>query len=320
MGFSASFCTLPSDPFLLLAAFPRGPGFYFDPIKLALVAILFFIWVRTCWWVDHDCKEVDLPTNRWTPAVLAAGLLGLLLVWALPFFWVSFLVLVLLYLAPTIIYVGKRNEKVEDEEKVFTRRHLKKVLRRMFGGKKELAEQKQKLIPIRFIGKSNDRRGEDAGRVKRAQESQYYRRAQEMVYGAVVKRATDIHLEPTQDEMTVRLRIDGILEPGDPMSREEGDAVLNIFKVLADMDITEKRKPQDGSFSAEVQSVTEMLRKDKSPLAEDDGGSAEKVVTRQVDFRVATAGSVEGEKMVMRILDRSRAINDLARQIGRAHV
>ena len=93
--------------------------------------------------------------------------------------------------------------------------------------------------------------------------------------------------------MTVRFRIDGILQPAGPFDRDEGDAVLNIFKVLADMDITEKRKAQDGSFSAEV------IRR-RTAFA-----------MRLVDFRVATSGSVAGEKMVMRLLDRSRAISDL---------
>jgi type II secretory ATPase GspE/PulE/Tfp pilus assembly ATPase PilB-like protein len=69
-----------------------------------------------------------------------------------------------------------------------------------------------------------------------------------------------------------------------------GDAVVNIFKVLCNMDITEKRKPQDGSFSAQVEDFF-------------------------VDFRVATAGSVSGEKLVMRILDLSKQIADLL-QLG----
>src|SRR5204863_1349705 len=53
--------------------------------------------------------------------------------------------------------------------------------------------------------------------------------------------------------------------------------------------------------------------KGEGPDEEEGAGLGERVVTRQVDFRVATAGSVEGEKMVMRILDRSRQINDLSR-------
>jgi general secretion pathway protein E len=105
------------------------------------------------------------------------------------------------------------------------------------------------------------------------------------------RRATDIHMEPTRDEMSVRFRIDGILQPAAPFSRSMGDGIVNIFKVLCKMDITEKRKPQDGSFSAEVDHE------------------------RQVDFRVATAGSVAGEKLVMRILDKSAQIISL-KQIG----
>jgi len=88
----------------------------------------------------------------------------------------------------------------------------------------------------------------------------------------------------------VRFRVDGILNAADPFSRNMGDAVINIFKVLADLDITEKRKPQDGGLSARVSG-------------------------KNIDFRVATSGSVVGEKMVMRILDKSQQIISLT-QLG----
>src|SRR6185437_1022544 len=78
-----------------------------------------------------------------------------------------------------------------------------------------------------------------------------------LIADAIEKRATDIHLEPSKDEMIVRFRIDGILEATSPFARATGDAAINIFKVLADLDITEKRKPQDGSFSAEVNMAVE---------------------------------------------------------------
>jgi type II secretory ATPase GspE/PulE/Tfp pilus assembly ATPase PilB-like protein len=78
-----------------------------------------------------------------------------------------------------------------------------------------------------------------------------------------------------------------------------GDAVINIFKVLCNLDITEKRKPQDGSFSAQVGKQI---------------GQGEWQY-RMVDFRVATAGSVGGEKLVMRILDSSLQMSELA-QVG----
>ncbi len=153
-------------------------------------------------------------------------------------------------------------------------------------------------IPVKLISKSGLKGGVLKG-VKKAESSPGYRAALELIHEAVTLRATDIHMEPTKEALTVRFRIDGIMTAGEPYSRSMGDSMLNIFKVLADLDITEKRKPQDGSFSAEIQ---------------DDSGKS-KSGTRSIDFRVATAGSVSGEKMVMRLLDRSKAVNDLG-QIG----
>ena len=102
--------------------------------------------------------------------------------------------------------------------------------------------------------------------------------AKELVYDAVLRRATDIHLEPTAEQLSVRYRIDGILHAAEPFDRPTGDAVINVFKVLSALDISEKRKPQDGSFGAKLEG-------------------------REIDFRVATSGSKAGEKLVMRILD-----------------
>ena len=121
---------------------------------------------------------------------------------------------------------------------------------------------------------------EDPNRVRQAEESRSFMAAKELVYDAVLRRATDIHLEPTTEQLSVRYRIDGILHAAEPFDRPTGDAVINVFKVLSAMDISEKRKPQDGSFGAKLQA-------------------------RDLDFRVATSGSKAGEKLVMRILDNS---------------
>jgi type II secretory ATPase GspE/PulE/Tfp pilus assembly ATPase PilB-like protein len=204
-------------------------------------------------------------------------------------FWVSFVLLIALYLTPCLMYVNVRNRAVAPHERVLTPRHIADLLERYLKIRLGIGgdDDSRDGPPIRFIGKSAGHRGGD-DRVAKAAESKGYKGALEMVYEAIKCRATDIHMEPTKEEMTVRYRIDGILQPADPFSRSMGDAVINIFKVLADLDITERRKPQDGSFSAE---------------AED----------RAIDFRLATAGSVAGEKLVMRILDKERQIIDLTR-------
>ena len=102
---------------------------------------------------------------------------------------------------------------------------------------------------------------------------------QEMFLKAVDLRATDIHCEPkNNEEYVVRCRIDGILQNIAAFPADEGKAVLSAMKVLGDMDIAEKRRPQDGTFTV---------------LMED----------RRFDVRAASAPTSFGEKMALRLLD-----------------
>tara|TARA_B100000809_G_scaffold19204_1_gene16986 strand:+ start:17 stop:1168 length:1152 start_codon:yes stop_codon:yes gene_type:complete len=108
----------------------------------------------------------------------------------------------------------------------------------------------------------------------------------ELVYDAIVRRATDIHLEPKPNEITVRMRIDGVLYSMEPFDIPVGSAVVNVCKVLGAMDITEKRRSLDGSFQAETEE-------------------------RRIDFRVATQGTNHGEKLSLRILDQANSVSTL---------
>ncbi|MCA9040051.1 MAG: type II/IV secretion system protein, partial [Planctomycetaceae bacterium] len=139
--------------------------------------------------------------------------------------------------------------------------------------------------PIRFIGKT--RKGGDAEHANRQVEnSKGYLAARELIYDAILRRATDVHLEPTEDELAVRYRIDGVLRSSEPFDRATGDALINVFKVLSAIDITERRKAQDGSFRADMEG-------------------------RDIDFRVATQGTNAGEKLSIRILDQSNSVSSL---------
>jgi general secretion pathway protein E len=303
-------------------SFPRGSGFYFHPAKLIVLVLLYFAWLRTCRWVHSDCHLMKMESDTWNPILLLCGVAGLVAVWMFPIFALGFLVFLVLYLAPTLSYVSLRNEKATQDQKVLTPQHIRKLLRTWL--RLELAEPdepRSRAIPVRFIGKSAKDSPEESRRVSRLQDSKGYRAALELIADAIERRATDIHLEPTKEEMIVRFRIDGILESSNPFARATGDAVINIFKVLADLDITEKRKPQDGSFAAEVNSPVEPSEssKPKKKATEDEDGEVDEPVRepeyhrRQVDFRVATAGSVVGEKLVLRILDPARQVVSLER-------
>jgi len=97
---------------------------------------------------------------------------------------------------------------------------------------------------------------------------------------AVKARATDIHIEPYEDRVRVRFRIDGFLQEITGFPRASHGALLSRLKVMAGMDIAERRRPQDGHFSLKV-------------------GNA------NLDIRAATADTVHGEMAVLRILNKS---------------
>jgi type IV pilus assembly protein PilB len=99
---------------------------------------------------------------------------------------------------------------------------------------------------------------------------------------AILERASDIHVEPSEDEMRIRFRIDGSLREKMKVPRDIVPAVTSRLKILAKMDIAERRVPQDGQFTVRLR----------------DRG--------QVDFRVSSFPTVNGEKIVLRLLLRER--------------
>ena len=278
-----------------MSSVQRGPGFYLNLFKFVPIVLIYFLWVRTTAWVDDDTRELQNPRfEMWNSIVFAVGVLGLALVWAIPIYPIGLTLLVLAYFVPILSYVYVRNQTVPDNDKVLTPYHFGELANGLMNKvgmhgvfNKGETEANKMGPPIEFVGKSQGAGKGDPGRVERAQESRSFMAAKELVYDAVIRRATDIHLEPTAEQLSIRYRIDGILHSAEPFDRPTGDAVLNVFKVLAAMDISEKRKPQDGSFGAKVEG------------------------TRSIDFRVATSGSKSGEKMVMRILDNSGSVGKL---------
>jgi type IV pilus assembly protein PilB len=107
-----------------------------------------------------------------------------------------------------------------------------------------------------------------------------------LIAQAVADRASDIHVEPTETKLEIRYRIDGVLQVQRAQSRSWHAGVVSRIKIMASMDIAEKRTPQDGRVSV-------------------------KILDRQVDLRVATLPTVYGEKVVLRILDNKANILDL---------
>lgn len=107
-----------------------------------------------------------------------------------------------------------------------------------------------------------------------------------LLHEAVAFKASDIHLEPREGGWEVRLRLQGILVHHMRLAQDEGSALVQRLKVMAKMNISEKRLPQDGRYSYAVDGVT-------------------------YDIRLSTLPTIEGEKMALRLLYREPAFSRL---------
>jgi general secretion pathway protein E len=113
-----------------------------------------------------------------------------------------------------------------------------------------------------------------------ASEAPVIRLVNAIIAQAVEKRASDIHLEPFEKEFRIRYRIDGVLYNQDPPPREMKAAMISRVKLMAKLNIAERRLPQDGRIKI-------------------------KTLGREVDLRISTLPTLYGESVVMRLLDRS---------------
>jgi len=104
-----------------------------------------------------------------------------------------------------------------------------------------------------------------------------------IVMQAATDGASDIHFEPQEDSLLVRVRVDGVLSETQRIPKRMANGVTTRLKVLAKLDIAERRKPQDGRIALNARAVGRML-----------------------DIRVAVLPTVEGEQVVMRLIDKSR--------------
>ncbi len=135
---------------------------------------------------------------------------------------------------------------------------------------------------------STDVQTGDAERLRElASEGPVVRLVQEMITQAVDRGASDIHFEAQADGVVIRMRLDGVLESVRRERSLSGSAIFSRLKVLANLNISERRLPQDGRIRMAVRG-------------------------REVDFRLSTLPTQHGESAVLRVLDRSRLKLDLA--------
>jgi type IV pilus assembly protein PilB len=147
-------------------------------------------------------------------------------------------------------------------------------------GTQRVLEQASESFKIQLL--RDDENGDEVLSIDKIQadQSPIIRLVDSTVFDALNRRASDIHIETRESEVVIKYRIDGVLQPAmKPIAKEHHSTIISRIKVMSELDIAEKRIPQDGRFRVKI------------------GG-------RSIDFRVSIMPSVHGEDAVIRILDK----------------
>ena len=156
------------------------------------------------------------------------------------------------------------------------RTEIEEAIERYYGGGIEIERQIDRITATHKRPETED---EERVSAEMVAQTPVVRAVELMLHQAVKDRASDIHLEPQEDHLRVRYRIDGVLHDAMRLPKRVHAPLISRIKVLANLNIAERRRPQDGQFSIEA-----------------DG--------RDIDFRVATINTVQGEMAVLRVLDK----------------
>ncbi len=255
--------------------------------------VLATAWAAFCIWVDTDYQEILGDDFPWSLPFVAAGAVFFFITYQ---YGLGMLPLFLVALPASFVgYVAYRDTKAPSTRKMFTQRFARKM---MFLVATKMGMQKsfEKWFPAGHIasreadisvvilkkdGTPVDGQGSD-GLDREA--SRAIKTVQQIFEKAIGMRSTDIHLEPkAAEELTVRCRIDGIMQNVSTLKGAAAKAVVSAIKVCANMDIAERRRPQDGTFA--------LLK----------GG-------HKFDVRAASGPTNFGEKMALRLLDADSSV------------
>jgi type II secretory ATPase GspE/PulE/Tfp pilus assembly ATPase PilB-like protein len=235
--------------------FPRGVGFYFSIPKIVLSYLMLLLWVATTDWINRDALKLKLPYRKWNTIAYASFAATFLLVWVIPWFWLSFLLLIVAYAAPLYLYVRVRNQGRHEADRVFTKDHLQHLaygLLSRVGVKppKGKGEKEGAAVPVTLTPRGAPTQQDEQVRLIGARQSPGFVPARNLIHKAFQNRAAGIMLDYTQEAATVKFLIDGVWLDAETQPRVYADPLLASLKLLCGLKAEERRARQQGSFLA----------------------------------------------------------------------
>ena len=218
-----------------------GLGGYIAIWKVVIFVVLFGFWAWIGQWLDKDAVRVNTSQNLWNGIYFASGA-GIFVAWVIlpAVFFVDLLLFLVIWLAVTVIYVLHRNARVEQNETILTRNHIRWLIRNM--GKDKDRETKLRL---EFISvNDNDLPVPD----KLDEEYGGYVIAEELLHAMWIRRVSHAELIPKGESFQLRYVVDGITSIADEYEFQDSVDGINYLKAVAGLDVLDRRRPQAGSF------------------------------------------------------------------------
>ncbi|MBN1125862.1 MAG: Flp pilus assembly complex ATPase component TadA [Sedimentisphaerales bacterium] len=159
-----------------------------------------------------------------------------------------------------------------------TARDIQRAIEVIYHGTDVQEQKLRDLVELEISTEEDEEEFEQTSSIAEAEDAPVIRFVDLLLSHAVKSRASDIHIEPQEKSTSIRMRVDGMLQDMVPPARKMQSAVVARIKILSEMNIAERRLPQDGRFKI-------------------------KTASRDIDVRVSTLPTIYGEKVVMRILD-----------------
>ena len=177
--------------------------------------------------------------------------------------------------------------RMEVHKSVSTEERIRDVIERHYGATANIQRSLQSIADVETATESGRESPVDVDHLaSMANDAPVVRFVSLLLMQAIESRASDIHIEPGEKEVHVRMRVDGVLQEHTPPPKSIYQAIVTRIKILASMDIAERRLPLDGRFKFKAQD-------------------------RMIDVRVSSLPEVHGEKMVLRLLDRASLVVDM---------
>ena len=258
----SSFCTLPADAGCV-SSITSMP---FNPIKL----ICLVIWVYICLFFVQRIQFSPLVPYKYKPAAYIVTL------------FTGPMLLLILLIVDTAKKASRSNISISEIIRLHIQQAISNIRNRGSG-------RRRKKPVIRLLDSSGRSIDDIYGHGdKKRQDSHVLDLTEKVIADALERQASDILIDPQDDATyTIRLRIDGVLRIVDELRADTCKAIVNSIKAVSGMDISEKRRPQDGAFIAKKAGTT-------------------------ASFRVASAGVLNGEKLSIRVLNQNAGTFTLA--------